>query len=74
MSRYTMKTIEIDGEQYVTASEVARLFGVSRWTIHNWEKAGRITATRMPVTDWRIFSLDVIREFYEQKRSAAGPR
>ena len=63
---------------YLTTTELARLCGVSRFTIINWTKQGRIKATRTVGRHYRIpvsEALSLLRSFEEkQKSSSSGPR
>lgn len=62
---------------YLTTTELARLCGVSRFTIINWTKQGRIKATRTVGRHYRIpvsEALSLLRSFEEEKKaSSSGP-
>ena len=54
---------------YMTTTEVAKLCGVSRFTIINWTKQGRIKATRTAGRHYRILAseaLSLLRTFDEE--------
>ncbi len=61
---------------YMTTTEVARLCGVSRFTIINWAKQGRIKTIRTVGRHYRIpasEALALLRTFdQEQKASSSG--
>lgn len=42
----------------VTLMEAASYLGVSRATLRNWDKAGKLTACRNPVNGYRLYDLD----------------
>jgi len=60
---------------YLTTTELARLCGVSRFTIINWTKQGRIKATRTVGRHYRIpvsEALSLLRSFEEKKKSSSS--
>jgi len=62
---------------YLTTTELAKLCGVSRFTIINWTKQGRIKAIRTVGRHYRIpvsEALSLLRTFEEKKKaSSSGP-
>jgi excisionase family DNA binding protein len=62
---------------YMTTTKLARLCGVSRFTIINWIKRGRIKAIRTVGRHYRIpvsEALSLLRSFEEKKKSSSsGP-
>ncbi len=60
---------------YMTTTELARLCGVSRFTIINWIKRGRIKAIRTVGRHYRIAvseALSLLRTFEEKKKSSSS--
>ena len=60
---------------YMTTTELARLCGVSRFTIINWAKQGRIKATRTIGKHYRIpvsEALSLLRDFGKKKKSSSS--
>jgi len=60
---------------YMTTTELARLCGVSRFTIINWTKQGRIKATRTIGKHYRIpvsEALSLLRAFGKKKKSSSS--
>jgi excisionase family DNA binding protein len=60
---------------YLTTTELARLCGVSRFTIINWTKQGRIKATRTVGRHYRIpvsEALSLLRSFKENKKASSS--
>jgi MerR family transcriptional regulator, copper efflux regulator len=45
---------------YLRISEAADYLGVSPNTLRNWVNAGKITAVRHPVNDYRLFKREVL--------------
>ena len=60
---------------YLTTTELARLCGVSRFTIINWAKRGKIKAIRTAGRHYRIpasEALSLLRTFDEEKKPGAS--
>jgi DNA (cytosine-5)-methyltransferase 1 len=50
-------------KEYLTISETAKILGVTKETLRNWEKAGKITAPRRGVfSNYRMYK----REYVEK--------
>ena len=41
--------------EYLTVGEAASFLGVSKDTLRRWDRAGKLTARRHPVTDYRLY-------------------
>jgi len=65
---------------FLRISEAAEYLGVSPNTLRNWENAGKITAHRHPVNDYRLFKkedLDALLEMLNEpdhRNSSSKPR
>ena len=58
-------------KDFLRISEAAEYLGVSPNTLRNWESAGKITARRHPVNDYRLFrreDLDAVLKEVERPR------
>ncbi len=51
---------------YVTLAEASSYLGVSKATLRNWDKAGKLRALRHPVNDYRMYSLTDLRQLRSQ--------
>ena len=51
---------------YVTLAEASSYLGVSKATLRNWDKAGKLKALRHPVNDYRMYSLVDLRQLRSQ--------
>lgn len=40
---------------YLTVGEAARVLGVSRATLRNWDKAGKLCPVRHPMNGYRLY-------------------
>ena len=73
------EAVKVDGSKprsgYLTTTEFARLCGVSRFTIINWAKRGKIKAIRTAGRHYRIpasEALSLLRTFDEKKKPEAS--
>jgi len=47
---------------YLTVAEAAELLGVSASTLRNWDRAGKLKASRHPMNGYRLYeSADLLR-------------
>jgi excisionase family DNA binding protein len=51
---------------YVTLNEAASYLGVSKATLRNWDKSGKLRAVRHPVNRYRVYPLSHLQEFQSQ--------
>ena len=60
-------------ETYLTVGEAASMLGVSRSTLRNWDRAGKVRAYRHPVNGYRLYreeELIVLLEKVNASKSA----
>jgi type I restriction enzyme M protein len=50
----------------VSLAEAARLLGVSKATLRNWDKAGKLTASRHPINGYRLYDLEELKKLQAQ--------
>lgn len=60
---------------YVTLQEAAGYLGVSKATLRNWDKAGKLKATRDPINQYRVYALSDLQEIqarlpFEEEKTA----
>lgn len=64
---------------YVTLKEAASFLGVSKATLRNWDKSGKLRAVRNPINDYRVYALSDLQAisarlpFDDQTEDAAPP-
>ena len=51
---------------YVSLSEASSYLGVSKATLRNWDKVGKLKAIRHPINDYRMYSLVDLRALQSQ--------
>jgi excisionase family DNA binding protein len=54
---------------YLTVGEAAKTLGVSRSTLRNWDKAGKLKAYRHPVNGYRLYSRQQLEALLEKLRT-----
>src|SRR5579871_3930379 len=52
--------------KYVTLAEAASLLAVSKATLRNWDKAGKLTAIRHPLNSYRLYDLAELKHLQQQ--------
>ena len=57
---------------YLTVGEAAEQLGVSRSTLRNWDKAGKLMAYRHPVNGYRLYLRDELERLLGQIVKAKG--
>lgn len=51
---------------YLTVGEAATTLGVSRSTLRNWDKAGKLKAYRHPMNGYRLYSRAALEALLEE--------
>ena len=51
---------------YLTVAQAAHILGVSKDTLRRWDKAGKLTARRHPVTQYRLYLRKELEAFLRQ--------
>lgn len=59
------QTLQIESRQ-VSLAEAAQLLGVSKATLRNWDKAGKLTASRHPINGYRLYDLEELKRLQAQ--------
>ena len=42
-------------KQYLTVKQAAKILGVTIMTMHRWDDAGKLTALRHPINNYRLY-------------------
>ncbi len=51
---------------HLSLAEAASLLGISKATLRNWDKAGKLSAIRHPINGYRLYSLNELRQIQSQ--------
>jgi excisionase family DNA binding protein len=57
---------EANLSDYLTVGEAAAKLGVSRSTLRNWDKAGKLTPHRHPMNGYRLYSRTELEKLLAQ--------
>ena len=55
--------------QYLSIKEAAELLGVTPTTLRNWDKSGKLVAHRDPVNNYRLYSVEDVTRFLQERRA-----
>jgi len=47
-------------KKFLSVKDVAQILGVSPLTVRNWDKAGKLSAYRHPVNNYRMYKIEDI--------------
>lgn len=47
-------------KSFITIKEAAEMLGVSKLTLRNWDKAGKLNALRHPINNYRVYQREDI--------------
>lgn len=59
---------------YLTVVQAAEILGVSKDTLRRWDKKGKLTARRHPVTRYRLYLKKELEEFLRHLGSGSKKR
>ena len=51
--------------KFITIKEVAKILGVSKLTLRNWDNRGKLKAHRHPFNNYRIYKIEDIDKVLE---------
>jgi len=52
--------------EYLTVGEAAATLGVSRSTLRNWDKAGKLKPFRHPVNGYRLYNVNELKTLLQE--------
>ncbi|MEK7087998.1 MAG: helix-turn-helix domain-containing protein [Patescibacteria group bacterium] len=53
-------------ESMLTIKEAAKMLGVSKLTLRNWDKSGKLLAYRHPISNYRVYKVDDLKNLLAQ--------
>ena len=59
--------------KYIKIKEASEMLGVSKLTLRNWDKAGKLLASRHPISNYRVYKTEDIEKILEQIESGEKP-
>lgn len=60
--------------EYLTVGEAAELLGVSKDTLRRWDRAGKLTARRHPVTGYRLYLREELAAWLKTLKAETRPK
>jgi len=58
--------------QYLTIKEASEFLGVTPLTLRNWDNNGKLKAVRHPMSNYRIYKLEVLEKLLKEIESGSG--
>ena len=65
-----VEPIPLNLGEYLTVGEAASTLGVSRSTLRNWDKAGKLKAYRHPVNGYRLYNRKELETLLQKVQTA----
>jgi len=59
--------------KFVLIKDAAKLLGVSKVTLRNWDSAGKLTAYRHPISNYRVYKIEDLEKIIKQIESGEKP-
>ena len=56
-------------KDFLTIKDTAKMLGVTPLTLRNWDKAGKFTASRHPLNNYRVYQKEQVLMFVEDLKS-----
>lgn len=60
-------------KKYLSINEAASMLGVSKLTLRNWDKAGKLKAFRHPINNYRVYLNYEIQQVINKIESGERP-
>ena len=61
------------GKKYLTIKEASETLGVSKLTLRNWDKAGKLNAMRHPINNYRVYLAEDLEKLIQKMNSGEKP-
>jgi DNA (cytosine-5)-methyltransferase 1 len=59
--------------QFILIKEAAKILGVSKLTLRNWDRDGKLTAYRHPISNYRVYKAEDLEKITKQIESGNKP-
>jgi DNA (cytosine-5)-methyltransferase 1 len=67
-----MYTIVMD-KLYMNIKEAAEMLGVSKLTLRNWDRDGKLHALRHPISNYRVYKTEDLKKILQKMESGEKP-
>lgn len=58
---------------YMNIKEASEMLGVSKLTLRNWDKAGKLHALRHPISNYRVYKTEDLKKILQKMESGEKP-
>lgn len=55
--------------KFINIKDAAKMLGVSKLTLRNWDKSGKLEAQRHPINNYRVYLLEDLEKITKQIES-----
>ncbi|MDO8574394.1 MAG: MerR family DNA-binding transcriptional regulator [bacterium] len=59
--------------KFMLISEAAKFLEVSKLTLRNWDRAGKLNAYRHPISNYRVYRVEDLEKIIKQIESGEKP-
>ena len=60
-------------ENFISIKDAAKKLGVTKLTLRNWDKQGKLVAFRHPMNNYRVYEKEDIEKIINQIKSGERP-
>jgi DNA (cytosine-5)-methyltransferase 1 len=60
-------------KKLISIKEASLMLGVSKLTLRNWDRDGKLSALRHPINNYRVYQLEDIEKLISQIKSGDKP-
>ncbi len=60
-------------KKFLLIKEAADILGVSKLTLRNWDRAGKLKAYRHPISNYRVYRVEDLEKITKQIESGEKP-
>lgn len=60
-------------QRFVQIKDAAQMLGVTKLTLRNWDKAGKLVALRHPINNYRVYKFEDIQQIIQKIQSGEKP-
>ena len=60
-------------KKLISIKEASLILGVSKLTLRNWDRDGKLSALRHPINNYRVYQLEDIEKIINQIKSGEKP-
>lgn len=60
-------------KKFISIKEASEMLGVSKLTLRNWDRDGKLFALRHPINNYRVYHIDDIKKIISKIESGEKP-